>query len=129
MGRFSAKSRSNWTGVKAKYGIIEWYGVAVGCFGRYVAAAARPGVLAALVHVIPALDEASRLVGGWNGYGWLPVGGREAFGKGSLTIYVVKPSNVRRLKPSAAASGGGVGGRQASPAGQRAEPPKRAPGM
>ena len=27
--------------------------------------------------LVLALDEASCLVGGWNGYGWLPVGGRE----------------------------------------------------
>ena len=33
--------------------------------------------LAVLGSVILALDEASCLVGGWNGYGWLPVGGRE----------------------------------------------------
>ena len=33
--------------------------------------------LAALGSVILALDEASCLVGVWNGYGWLPVGGRE----------------------------------------------------
>ena len=35
------------------------------------------GRLAVLGYVIMALDEASCLVGGWNGYGWLPVGGRE----------------------------------------------------
>ncbi len=33
--------------------------------------------LAVLGSVILALDEASCLVGGWNGYGWLPAGGRE----------------------------------------------------
>lgn len=33
--------------------------------------------LAVIGHDIMALDEASCLVGGWNGYGWLPVGGRE----------------------------------------------------
>ena len=30
-----------------------------------------------LGYVIMALDEASCMVGGWNGYGWLPVGGHE----------------------------------------------------
>ena len=35
------------------------------------------GRLAVLGYVIMALDEASSLVGGWNGYGWLPIGGRE----------------------------------------------------
>ena len=33
--------------------------------------------LAVLGYLIMSLDEASCMVGGWNGYGWLPVGGRE----------------------------------------------------
>ncbi len=33
--------------------------------------------MAILGYVIMALDEASCMVGGWNGYGWLPVGGHE----------------------------------------------------
>ena len=38
---------------------------------------ALPAGLAVPGSLILALDEASCLVGGWNGYGWLPVGGRE----------------------------------------------------
>ena len=33
--------------------------------------------LALLEYLLMSLDEASCMVGGWNGYGWLPVGGRE----------------------------------------------------
>ena len=33
--------------------------------------------LALLGYLIVSLDEASCMVGGWNGYGWMPVGGRE----------------------------------------------------
>ena len=33
--------------------------------------------LALLGYLILSLDEASCMVGGWNGYGWMPVGGRE----------------------------------------------------
>ena len=45
---------------------------------RFKTATARLlGGLVALRYVIMELDEASCLVGGWNGYGWLPVGGRE----------------------------------------------------
>ena len=33
--------------------------------------------LALLGYLILSLNEASCMVGGWNGYGWMPVGGRE----------------------------------------------------
>lgn len=77
------------------------------------AAAARLGVLAALGYVILALDEASCLVGGWNGYGWLPVGGRETIpmswskksvrligvlGEGWFHIAIVESANSKTLR-------------------------------
>ena len=78
-----------------------------------VATAARLGVLAAREYVILALDEASCLVGGWNGYGWLPVGGRETIpmswskksvrligvlGNGWFHIAIVESANSDTLK-------------------------------
>ncbi len=71
------------------------------------------GRLAVLGYVIMALDEASCLVGGWNGYGWLPVGGRETIpmswskksvrlmgvlGNGWFHIAIVESANSDTLK-------------------------------
>lgn len=69
--------------------------------------------LAVLGYVIMALDEASCLVGGWNGYGWLPVGGRETIpmswskksvrlmgvlGDGWFHIAIIDSANTGTLK-------------------------------
>ena len=69
--------------------------------------------LAILGYVILALDEAACMVGGWNGYGWLPVGGRETIpmswskksvhligvlGNGWFNIGIVDSANSETLK-------------------------------
>ena len=69
--------------------------------------------MAILGYVIMALDEASCMVGGWNGYGWLPVGGHETIpmswskksvrlmgvlGDGWFHIAIVNSTNSETLK-------------------------------
>ena len=47
--------------------------------------------LVLLGYAIMAMDEASCMVGGWNGYGWLPVGGRETLPMGwsKKTVHLI----------------------------------------
>ena len=81
--------------------------------GFKAATAGLLGRLAVLGYAIMALDEASCLVGGWNGYGWLPVGGRETvpmswskksvrlmgvLGNGWFHIAIVDSTNSDTLK-------------------------------
>ena len=71
------------------------------------------GKLAIVGYVIMALDEASCMIGGWNGYGWLPVGGHETIptswskksvrligvlGQGWFHIAIVDSTNSDTLK-------------------------------
>lgn len=75
--------------------------------------AERLKAMAILGYVIMAMDEASCMVGGWNGYGWLPVGGHETIpmswskksvrlmgvlGDGWFHIAIVDSTNSETLK-------------------------------
>ena len=81
--------------------------------------------LALLGYLIMSLDEASCMVGGWNGYGWLPVGGRKTLpiswskkavrligvlGDGWFHIGMVDSANSDTLKAFLDKAGESVGG-------------------